>query len=236
MGERAIPIEIIGTIEDVDDIDPEEILDVIQPQLNGKPPMSRSRSGSRNRSSLNLDDLESRSNRASLIITHEDGTVEENPATVERLSLSIEDIPSQRLTIEEYLSPAEDSHEETVGDSSPWKPEKTADYEKLESPTSISKLESNNHTAKLESSPSESKLESTTIHIIVPPNPRLHNIEITEIETPTTQKSQYHFGEYHSPSFVETSRNTAEYPSAVEKLPNLWIRQHIIIPATKEVV
>ena len=89
--ERVIPIEVIGNISDVseEDIDIEKFVENINSNVNSKPPKSRS----------NPDTP--KSNRASLIITHEDGTTEENECVVTCLGVSSDSSGSQGLTIEE---------------------------------------------------------------------------------------------------------------------------------------
>jgi len=116
MGEREIPIEVIGTIEDDgDDENLRDLADALNRQANsGKPPLQKSSSRGSNRNSYTIPESNSGSSskRASLIITHDDGTTEENTATVTTLRLSQENIPNNKVLIEEYSSPTASSDED----------------------------------------------------------------------------------------------------------------------------
>eukprot|EP00092_Neocalanus_flemingeri_P033900 GFUD01036864.1.p1 GENE.GFUD01036864.1~~GFUD01036864.1.p1 ORF type:complete len:1534 (+),score=418.92 GFUD01036864.1:96-4697(+) len=91
--ERVIPIEIIGTISDVleEDIDVDQFVESLNSNINISKPPKRGQS----------TPDKPKSNRSSLIITHEDGTTEENDCVVTCLGVSSESIGSQGLTIEE---------------------------------------------------------------------------------------------------------------------------------------
>eukprot|EP00092_Neocalanus_flemingeri_P076165 GFUD01094436.1.p1 GENE.GFUD01094436.1~~GFUD01094436.1.p1 ORF type:complete len:531 (+),score=152.86 GFUD01094436.1:94-1686(+) len=91
--ERVIPIEIIGTISDVleEDIDVDQFVESLNSDINISKPPKRGQS----------TPDKPKSNRSSLIITHEDGTTEENDCVVTCLGVSSESIGSQGLTIEE---------------------------------------------------------------------------------------------------------------------------------------
>jgi len=117
MGEREIPIEVIGTIDDDGDDTTEnlrDLADALNRQANsGKPPLQKSSSRGSNRNSYTIPESNSGSSskRASLIITHDDGTTEEDTATVTTLRLSQENIPNNKVLIEEYSSPTASSDE-----------------------------------------------------------------------------------------------------------------------------
>jgi len=93
--ERQIPIEIIGQIGEVseDEIDIDNFVENINAKINkSKPP----------KGDKVQNDLEkSSSNRASLIITHEDGSTEENECTVTCLGISSDSAGDHGLQIEE---------------------------------------------------------------------------------------------------------------------------------------
>ena len=88
--ERVIPIEIVGGIEEgsEDEIEIDKYVESLNINVNKSlPPKSDSQNSS--------------SNRASLIITHEDGSTEENECTVTCLGVSLESGVGQGLHIEE---------------------------------------------------------------------------------------------------------------------------------------